>query len=82
MQVLKATSSIRRLFASVNIDHKSLIEYWSAENKWNLNKETLNTTCQLYVLIMSGTCFRVNPHSIVARMPTNSLHETGTISEA
>ena len=79
MQVLKATSSIGRLFASLNIDNKSLIEYWSAENKWNLNNEILNTT---YILIMSGTRFRVNPHSIVAWMPTNSLHETGTISEA
>ena len=32
----------------------------------------------MYVLIMSRTHFRVNPHSTVSR---NSLLETGTISE-
>ena len=35
----------------------------------------------LYVLIMSRTCFIVNPHSIVARMSRNSLLETGAKSE-
>ena len=35
----------------------------------------------LYVLIMSRTRFRVNPHSIVAWMSSNSLLETGAISE-
>ena len=35
----------------------------------------------LSVLIMSHTCFRVNPHSIVAWMSRNSLLETGAISE-
>ena len=35
----------------------------------------------LYVLIMSRTCFRVNPHSIVAWMSRNSLLEGGTKSE-
>ena len=34
-----------------------------------------------YVLIMSDTCFRVNPHSIVAWMSRNSLLKTGRISE-
>ena len=32
----------------------------------------------LYVLIMSRTHFRVNPHSIVAWMSRNSLLEAGT----
>ena len=35
----------------------------------------------LYVLIMSRTRFRVNPHSIFACMSRNSLLETGAISE-
>ena len=36
---------------------------------------------KLYVLIMSRTHFRVNPHSIVAWLSRNSLLETGAISE-
>ena len=35
----------------------------------------------LYVLIMSRKRFRVNPHSIVARMSRNSLLEAGAKSE-
>ena len=42
--------------------------YWS-ESYW------------LYVLIMSRTRFRVNPHSIVAWMSRNSLLETAAKSE-
>ena len=34
-----------------------------------------------YVLIMSRTRFRVNPHSIVASMSRNSLLEAGAKSE-
>ena len=35
----------------------------------------------LYILIMSRTRFRVNPHSIVAWISRNSLLETGAKSE-
>ena len=35
----------------------------------------------LYVLVISRTCFRVNPHSIVAWMSRNSLLEAGAKSE-
>ena len=35
----------------------------------------------LYVLVMSHTRFRLNPHSIVAWMPRNSLLEAGANSE-
>ena len=34
-----------------------------------------------YVIIMSRTRFRLNPHPIVARMSRNSLHEAGVKSE-
>ena len=34
----------------------------------------------LYVLVMSGTCFRVNPHSIVALMSRNSFPKAGAKS--
>ena len=45
--------------------------------------ENLSVRCiWLYVLIMSRTRFRVNPHSMVALMPRNSLLETGAKSEA
>ena len=35
----------------------------------------------LYVLVMSRTRFRVNPHSIVAWISRNSLPEAGAKSE-
>ena len=35
----------------------------------------------LFVLVMSHMCFRVNPHSIVAWMSRNSLLEAGAKSE-
>ena len=38
---------------------------------------TINKNITLYVLIMSRTRFRVNPHSIVAWMSRNSLLEAG-----
>ena len=40
-----------------------------------------NSLNWLYVLVMSGTRFRVNPHSIVALMSRNSLLEAGAKSE-
>ena len=40
-----------------------------------------NLLIWLYVLIMSSTHFRVNPHSIAAWMSRNSLLETGVKSE-
>ena len=44
--------------------------------------ENLSVRCIcLYVIIMSRTRFRVNPHSIVARMSRNSLLEAGGKSE-
>ena len=36
-----------------------------------------NITNRLYVPIMSCTCFRVNLHSVVACMSSNSLMKTG-----
>ena len=51
----------------------------------NLRKTALkrlpNVYKKLYVLIMSRTPFRVNPHSIVALMSRNSLLKTGMVSE-
>ena len=35
----------------------------------------------LYVLIMPRSCFRINPHSLVAWMSRTSSLETGAISE-
>ena len=35
----------------------------------------------LYVLIMSGTRFRVNPHLIIALLSRNSLLKADAISE-
>ena len=44
--------------------------------------EYLSVRCiLLYVLVMSRTRFRVNPHSIVVWMSRNSLLEAGTKSE-
>ena len=44
--------------------------------------EYLSVWCfWLYVLFMSRSCFKGNPHSIVARMSRNSLLEIGVISE-
>ena len=40
-----------------------------------------NKSKWLYVLVMSRTRFRVNPHSIVAWMSRNSLLEAGAKSE-
>ena len=37
---------------------------------------------QLYVIIMSRTRFRVNPHSIVTWMSRNALLETGAINRS
>ena len=47
-----------------------------------LRFEYLSVRCiWLYVLIMSRTRFRVNPHPIVAWMSRNSLLEVGAKSE-
>ena len=46
-----------------------LCEYLSVRSIW------------LYILIISRTRFRVNPHPIVAWMPKNSLLEINAISE-
>ena len=44
--------------------------------------EYLSAWCiWLYVLIMSRTRFRVNPHSIITWLSRNSLLKTGPISE-
>ena len=49
---------------------QSLNKYIPAENKIRKNKSSedflLNSKQVLYVLVMSRTCLRVNPHSIVA----------------
>ena len=37
----------------------------------------LQLTVCLYILFMPRTCFRVNPHSVIACMSRNSLLETG-----
>ena len=37
----------------------------------------LHLTVCLYILFMSRTCFRVNPHSVIACMSRNSLLKTG-----
>ena len=43
--------------------------------------EYLSVWCIWLYVLMSGTRFRVNPHSIVAWMPRNSLLEAGVKSE-
>ena len=52
---------------------------------WNLlRKKSLSIFTEnlwLYVLVMSRTHFRVNPHSIFAWMSRDSLLETSVISE-
>ena len=45
--------------------------------EFETNSQGLNW---LYVFIVSGTCFSMNPHSIVAWMSSNSLLKTGAIS--
>ena len=44
-------------------------------------QNNLNRNITLYVLVMSRTRFRVNPHSIVAWISRNSLLEAGAKSE-
>ena len=41
----------------------------------------IQESCTLYALVMSRTRFRVDPHSIVAKISKNSLLEAGTKSE-
>ena len=41
----------------------------------------IQDSCTMYVLVMSRTHFRVDPHSIVAGISKNSLLEAGTKSE-
>ena len=43
----------------------------------NLNNLPYKRQLRLYVLVMSRTRFRVNPHAIVACMSRNSLFEAG-----
>ena len=47
----------------------------------NKLKNIVTMTRRLCVLIMSHTHFRVNLHSVVARLSRNSLLETHVISE-
>ena len=49
--------------------------------KMNLHFQWRQFCKWLYVLIVSRTGFRVNPHSIFASMSRNSLLQTGAISE-
>ena len=46
MQVSKATSSIRRLFTSLDIHYNNILNT-EVEKQMNLNKETSNKSCQL-----------------------------------
>ena len=59
--------------------------YSFKENIWGADLADMQLTTKhnkgLYVLIMSHTHFRVNPHSIVAWMSRNSLLKTGAKSE-
>ena len=55
-----------------NVTHSFPIHLFSAPWKYQKTKRFL-----LYVLVMSRTRFRVNPHSLVAWMSRNSLLETG-----
>ena len=56
------------------------MNYFSRYQKSTFNLEN-NKCTWLYVLIMSRTHLRVNPHSIFALMSRNSLLEIGEISE-
>ena len=61
--------------------HKRTFNHLAKLAKW-LSCEYLSVRCiWLYLLIMSRTRFRVNPHSIVAWMSRNSLLEAGAKSE-
>ena len=46
MQVSKASSSIRRLFASLDIHYNNILNT-EVEKQMNLNKENSNKSCQL-----------------------------------
>ena len=70
-----------------------MFEFWSLKmflicsyllsilNLVTLEKLLLKSILRLYVLIMSGTGFRVNPHSILTWISSNSLLKTGPKSE-
>ena len=50
-------------------------------NKFHKVRSRFTKMCELYVLIMSRTHFKVNLHSIIAWMSRNSLLETGAKSQ-
>ena len=68
------TSLVVQLIKAINKDPAVTL---STCPKWSI--KTIHYW--LYVLVMSRTRFRVNPHSIVAWMSGNSLLEAGAKSE-
>ena len=58
------------LFSEIDQIIEPCCEYWYVRCIW------------LYIIIMSRTYLRVNPHSIFARMSRDSLVKIGAISEA
>ena len=63
--------------------HLTVLHFFYKHIKiWGLGSDIFKVTQDcLYVLTMSCTHFRANPHSIVAWMSRNSLLETGAKSE-
>ena len=69
------------LYQSLTVFVKNCF-YWKSLDVWSFfNPFSAKVTISMYVLIMSRTRFRVNPHSIFGWMSRNSLLETGVISE-
>ena len=67
--------------AKNNIPYKLVRRICTIAENSNVRKKHLEESRKLYVLVMSRTHFRVNPHSIVALMPRNSLLKAGAKSE-
>ena len=67
--------------AKNNIPYKLVRRICTIAENSNVRKKHLEESRKLYVLVMSRTRFRVNPHSIVVLMSRDSLLKAGAKSE-
>ena len=67
--------------AKNNMPYKLVRQICTIVENTDVRKKHLEKSRKTYVLVMSRTCFRVNPHSIVAWMSRNSLLEARAKSE-
>ena len=67
--------------AKSNIPYKLVRRICTIVENSDVRKNHLEESRKLYVLVISCTRFRVNPHSIVALTSRNSLLEAGAKSE-